>query len=315
MQLSNFIHPGFEFIESYASGLPDTRRALAKCVRDYVEYLLRESRQTGDPPVEIEPIFERFHLKHGAETLRDTLPDVQGFASSDLGLILSSDDDPLTRQRFTHAHELLEFLVSALQGNQYRSHVGSYLKGQKKERLCNWGAGRLLMPLQSFSERLSHHGLSIQTTKKLATEYRTSPLATLYHIVNSFPRNCGLIIWRHDWKPSELGAVASDNQTALFESHYRHAPPKQLRVWWSVFGPQAKKLQPPRHKSIHHDSLLCRAFEEGTVQSGRERLELVHLSGEFFIEATPFRFGTELCVLSLIHWPKEFFDRQGVLIP
>ena len=313
--LVDFEHPGFLFIEQYPHGLPENRQDLARCVQAYIDFLLVESGQNGELPINLLAIFKRFELKLGSAELLDTLPDMQGFASSDTGIILSSDSDPFTRQRFTQAHELLEFLLAALKGNHYNSDVQRYMGGRTKEYLCNWGAGRLLMPIRSFNDRIGRMGLSIETAIRVKKEYQTSLLATLYHMVYCYPHKCGLIVWKHALSPKEVREQkAKQFQRPLFEPMHDLLPPKKLRVWWTAFGRIASHLWVPPDKSIDESSVVYRAFKGGTLEQGTEHLNLVKLVGNFHIEAIPIQWGDINGALSLIHWPESMFDgKQGEL--
>lgn len=300
--------PGYTFIQRYEHGLPETKKELAQCVRAYAHYLRRESGQADHLPVDMETIFNQFSLHAQPGAFKTSALEIDGVNLADLGIIIYDSSDPFTRQRYTQAHELMESLVAALRGNQYPAFLDDYFEADKKERLCNWGAALLLMPLQPFDNLVSQHGIGIAAAEKVSQFFQTSRFSTLWHMVNCYPRECGLIIWKRAYKPTELPRVPDADQLALWDSDDQFGPGKKLRVQWVVFGPEIKRLiWVPKHKSIDDDSLIAQAEEGDVIKVGREHVDLGDLNGEFRMEAVPFVAGDETYVLSLVHWPAEMF--------
>jgi hypothetical protein len=200
----------------------------------------------------------------------------------------------------------------ALEGNRYPSSVEPYIQGKKKERFCNWGAARLLMPVDLFQEYVSEHGIGIEAAETISRAFETSRLATLRHMVNCYPKRCGLIIWKRAHKPTE--SVPGPNQGELWDDVEGHGgPEKEVRVQWHDLGRKIrKKAYVPDNKSIDSSSLIARALEENQRKEGRERIDLGDLEGMFEIEAVPFSASNEPHVLSLFHWPGRMFAGQTV---
>lgn len=306
MQTGSFTHPGFAFIECYEHGLPTTRKSLARSVLDYAAFLRAKAGLNNKPPVDINRIYEAFSLTLRSASLLESLPGMQGLAAKQVGLVFISEDDPGTRQRFTQSHELMEFLMDALSGNNLGPAVRMYVdEGPKKEQLCDWGAARLLMPVSLFRQHISELGVSLDVASNLSYIYQTSLLATLRHIVECLDGPVALVVWRYAHKPTEMKYVAAPNQESLFGDNYRGGPQKELRVWWRVFGHRAKHLAIPLHKSVSRDSLIYRVYEEGVPQNGEASFNLVALKGRFFVEARPAIIGSEHCVISLFHLPES----------
>lgn len=296
-------HPGFSFVERRS--LPTSKKALSACVREYATFLRSEAGIEGDPPVDLDAIYERFGLRVHAMTGRGG--DIQGAALREAGYVFINEEDRRTRRRFSLAHELMEFLVGVLSDNRLGRGVRPYVtEGEKKERLCEWGAGLLLMPDEIFVPDLRKRGATLEGASRLAQRYRTSLLATLTRMVRCAGGRLALIVWKRCHKPAERSAVATENQQSLFGDSYRAAPTKRLRVWWSVFGGRRKKnpLVSP-YKSISADSLICRAFEEDRPLRGTEYVSLQRLRGECRIEARPAQIGTERSVITLLRLPDE----------
>lgn len=303
--------PGREFIHQYECGLPETPSELARCIKDYAKYLLESTDQGSSPPIELEPIFDRFCLSLSKADLKSDGAEIEGMNVAEMGIILYDASDRRSRQRFTQAHELVESLISVLRGNQYRDSVRKYIdQDEKKERLCNWGASQILMPPGLFNHHVQTKGVGIEAAEQIGKTFQTSRLATLWHMVYCYPRRAGLIVWKYAPKPADKKSMADPSQLSLLEEGYRHAPQKELRVQWNVFGRPAKKYQVPRHKSVSRDSLIFQAYNEETLCQGRERLSLVNLEGEFWVEAAPFEVGTDTYVVSLFHWPDSLLDAE-----
>lgn len=299
-----FEGPGRKFIQQYERGLPDTPAELSRCIKDYAGYLLEATGQGGSPPVDLTPICDQFSISLSEADLKSGQAEIEGMNVAEMGIVLYDASDPEARQRFTKAHELVESLIAALRGNRYRDAVGKYIEGsQKKERLCNWGAALILMPLGLFRERIRAAGIGIEAAEQIGRAFRTSRLATLWHMVYCYPRRVGLVVWKHSHKPADETSMASSSQLSLLEDDYRRAPRKKLRAQWCVFGGPAKEYRVPKHKSIGRDSLIFRAYEEKTLRRGRERVHLATLEGEFEVEAIPFEADGETYVVSLFHWP------------
>lgn len=302
--------PGYGFIQQYEHGLPKTRKELSDCVGAYVDFLLEGSEQKNLPPVDLDAIFDHFSLQAMEGDFKEASLGIEGANLAEMGMIVFDSSDIQTRQRFTQAHELLECLIVALEGNRYPSPLESYIEEKKKERFCNWGAARLLMPVDLFQEYVSEHGIGIEAAETISRAFQTSRLATLRHMVNCYPKRCGLIIWKRAHKPSE--SVPSPNQTELWDDlEGTGGPEKKVRVQWQDLGRKARReVYVPDDKSIDSDSLIARALEEREPKAGSERVDLGSLTGNFEIEAVPFSAGDEPHVLSLFHWPSEMFADQ-----
>lgn len=298
--------PGYRFIQRYERGLPASQTDLAECISAYVEYLLKESGQEDSPPIDLKTILDRFSLEVVEGSLKESSLDIEGMNLASLGMIMVDDSDIHTRQRYTQAHELIENLILALEGNEYPSTLLPYIEGTKKERLCDWGAARLLMPLRWFHADVQRRGIGIESAEIIATRFDTSRLATLRHMVSCYPRRCGLVVWRRAHKPTEKRSRPALNQPSLWGGQVR-GPEKKVRVHWTAFGRAARRYHVPRHQSISGESLIARALEDGELKRGRERVDLGDLKGTFEIEAAPFSAGGEPRVVSLFHWSREMF--------
>ena len=309
--MSSFTHPGYAFVEKH--GLPTCVQSLARNVRDYVSFLYRQAGLDGTPPVCLDSIYRAFGMTSKSLDEMKSFAGMEGLAADNLGLVFLSSDGPMTRRRFTQAHELMEYFVKAVRGNKYSHVLWPYLEGRKKERFCDWGAARLLMPRQSFLPAMQLHGMSLDAASKIAGRFDTSLLATLQAMIEYHPpQDTALINWHLAHKPSQKNQIAPPNQTALFKAGYRAAPPKAVRVWWATFPKHLRYLAKPlRHKSTPSASLIARVSEDGLPRSGSEKVALVNLRGTCGIDARRISVGEKQCVVSLFRLPRRYAPQSS----
>lgn len=288
MQKFSYQNPGRLFIEKF--GVP---RDVDDIVR-YADFLRQAAGVSDQPPIDLKKIFDRFGIKsHQAP-----LVDQQGTSDGVLGFMLIKEDDPLMRQRFSEAHELIEFLfheyknLPEWQQSYYARHSTT------KEKLCQIGAAALLMPQSSFVPAMRDNKFSFEYASTLASIYETSLLATLYRMLAECEDERLLVIWRLALKPTQEIIQA---QPSLFGDSMRVLPQKKLRIWWPVTSAGANDGFIPAHQSIHDDSIIARVYETGQLQNGSERFQLKGIHGRYDVEAKKVNIGDEICVLSLLH--------------
>jgi Zn-dependent peptidase ImmA (M78 family) len=89
--------------------------------------------------------------------------------------IITAEELPDERRRFTIAHELGHVLIESTGANAPRA-------GREVERLCDLIATELLMPSARFRERLPEM-LTLSEIWRLSREFRVSFLAAAYRCV------------------------------------------------------------------------------------------------------------------------------------
>jgi hypothetical protein len=291
-----YTNPGKLFVERFglAESVDDVMR--------YVNFLREETDLDIEPPVDLARIYSRFGIPNPK---RAPLSNQQALLlNPESGLILVKEDDPAARQRFSEAHELMELLFSALPwGKGWTARQTGIFKSRAKELLCNEGAAELLMPQAAFVPRVRCAGVSYQTACQLALEFRVSTTAALVQMVRVGPGRHAIVLWRMKNKPHEIRGKAPINQLSLFGDLPVEAPPKKLRVEWSLKGPGVPFI--PTNKSAPADSSIYRAWQEGEFTVGEDRLELGATRGLFRCESQPFEIEGERHVLSLLHWPGD----------
>lgn len=275
----------------------------------YVHFLMEEASIAPCPPIDLGRIYDRFGIKPKYSPLPDNQ---QGLlVNPERGLVLINEDDPATRQRFSEAHELIEYLFSCLpSGGGWASRRAGPFKQTTKERLCQAGAAELLMPRDSFLPRLLAAGVSYQTARQLADEFRVSAMAALIQMVQLGPGLHGIVLWRMKNKPTEIRRRTPPNQRSLFNDAPRVVdPPPKLRVEWSWNGPRAPYIPP--HKSAPDECSIYQAWRDGTFTIGEDNLDLGRIRGVCRCENKPVQIEGQRQVLSLLHLPGDIGCRTA----
>jgi hypothetical protein len=271
-------------------------------VMRYVDFLRKEAGIGCKPPVDLGKIYARFGIPVPEYA---TLPNQQGLLlDPNSGLMIIHDEDPRVRQRFTEAHELMEFLFSALPSGRgwAARRLGGFKQGPK-ERLCNEGAAELLMPEASFVPRVRAVGVSYRAARQLALEFEVSTTAALVRMVRIGPGRHAVVLWRMKNKPTEIRNMTPANQLSLFGDSVIKGPPKRLRVEWSMAGSSVPFI--PVDKSVPEDSSIYAAWRDGVFTSGEDNLDLANCRGIFRCENQPFGVDDERQVFSLLHLPGD----------
>lgn len=292
------IDPGLMFINTYG------QIKSAKDVLVYAEFLRKESGQEGVIPVDLSLIFRRFQFP---TPIQKPLPGLQGLlVDAKNGIILINSNDPPSRQKFSEAHELVEFLFNALPSSQYLGN-GWLLKRPggftepMKEFLCNWAAANLLMPPEFVKNRINQYGANFDCAKIISAECEISLSAALVQIARISSGKHSVVLWIKKNKPSEIKNKISDNQLELF-SNNKTEPPKKIRVEWSIGGENAPFI--PKNKSVEVSSLIYEAWKTGGFTTGKEKLCLDGRKSNWYrTENLPFSVDGETQVLSFIEHP------------
>jgi Zn-dependent peptidase ImmA (M78 family) len=298
----SFIHPGRLFIEKYGqvSSLED--------ILAYAEFLRKEANVDGQLPVDLQAIVQHFGIKPKSVPLP-----VQGMlVDAEQGLILINANDIEHRQKFSLAHELIEYLFTELPqdkhwaGNWFLEQPGGFRKGTK-EFYCNWAGANLLMPPTYVMELIEHYGVSFECAKVLAQNCNVSLSAALIQLAKMSPRGHIVVLWRMKNKPTEIKSAASEHQLSMF-SIPNSLPPKKLRVEWAYGSEKSKKSPyiPKKDKSAENYSLIHSAWETGKFTSGKEKMTLDNKTSHwYYSENMPYPGKDERYVLSLIESVSE----------
>lgn len=290
---ASFRHPGKLFVAQYGAATEGSD------VIKYASFLRQQSGLSDEPPVGLVRIFDHF----GIIPKRVSLPGQAGLLlNPDNGLIFINEDDPGTRQRFSEAHELMEYLFAAQSRPTGWSARGLFSQSVK-EKLCEEGAADLLMPLSTFRPYVNKWGVSLETGKRLAAMYNVSLTAALLRTVRFGPGRHAFVLWGLALKPIEERTLPSDCQLALFDEYPAQPPPEKLRVCWGCST--RDELFIPKHKSVEFDTTIYRCYELGMATEGTDWIDLKSVYGQCSCESMPVTLGEERCVLSVIHLPGD----------
>lgn len=289
------IDPGLMFINTY--GLIES----AKDVLVFAEFLRKESDQEGVIPVDLSLIFKRFQIP---TPIQRPLPGQQGLlVDAKNGIVLINANDPPSRQKFSQAHELVEFLFNSLPngkdiGNGWTLKKPGGFTESMKEYLCNWAAANLLMPPTYVDNQITQHGSNFGCARIISSECEISLSAALVQIARISPGNHSVVLWMMKNKPSEIKRKVPTAQLGLFDDH-KPQPAMKLRVEWSLGSENAHYI--PKDKSVEETSLIFKAWQTGTFTSGKERLCLDGKKSLWYqTENLPFNIDGGTQVLSLI---------------
>jgi hypothetical protein len=148
---------------------------------------------------------------------------------------------PLSRKRFTVAHEIGHILCDELSGTypgtRYRSS-NPPIAIQQEERFCQRFAAYLLIPDETIAEFTAWESLSIVKLQAKARELQVSAPALLWRVLERLPYEGGAILFRIMSKPTDPSDL-------------------KLRVDWDVFPNTPKRYIPqfdavPALSPIHH---------------------------------------------------------------
>jgi hypothetical protein len=289
---SVYNNPGDLFVQNF--GLPQELEDVLK----YARWLRAEASLSQVLRLNLAVIYSHFGIP---TPKRAPLPGQQGLLlNSDIGLVLINQDDPYMRQRFTEAHELMEFLFEAAAKNeQWRERSYIRRKPETKEQWCDQGASELLMPLTGVKPEIQKTGVSFHTARRLAGEFQVSLTASLWQMIKASENQHAIVRWRTKHKPKELQTVAgADKQMTLFGDAADLLPKKQLRVEWSISNSQSVFF--PINKSIDEDTAVYAAWRDGVFTNGVDMLALGQRAMRFNSENQPFDLDDERQVISLI---------------
>jgi hypothetical protein len=221
-------------------GEPDHLRAVRRFVGEY--------RRSGET---LECLAQKLGV---SAIIKEKLPFAGGVFSDEHGLRIKLNSlSPLTRQRFTLAHELAHLMLDSKRaGSARRCLLSSAL-----ERACDAVAAELLMPLEEVS-RLSSRDASVDALLALARHFDASLHATAVRVkeVSGWKESIGF--WKWNGEATEL---------------------------WFV----GKRCWPERRLNLHAFELAMKS--PGAVRTREERHDLG--KGAYWVSVEVRRLGVE----------------------
>ena len=267
----------------------------------YADFLLEESGQAHSIPVDLSLIFKRFQIP---TPIQKPLPGQQGLLlDAKNGIVVINSNDPPSRQKFSQAHELVEFLINSLPngkniGNGWALKKPGGFNESMKEILCNRTAANILMPPAYVADQINQHGTNFGCARLISNECEISLSAALVQVARISRGSHSVILWIMKNKPSEIKEKIPASQLGLFDDKPSQ-PALKLRVEWSMGSESAPFI--PKDKSVEETSLIFKACQTGSFTSGEERLCLNGKKSRWFrTENLPFRAAGGTQVLSLI---------------
>lgn len=289
-----FKHPGDAFMDSYP--MPRTVDEFEQTVQAYGEFLISRTGLSGHPPIDLQAISEHFGIALKAMPLGDHR---DGFAIEGLGTVVVNSDSPVVRQRFTRAHELLEFLFFTIANRHPSQRIRDLLTGPKKEWLCDRGASWLLLPRTKLAPEVQRLGLTLDTASAIASQYDTSFTATLIAMLDHVSERQLVVVWRNALKPKQERRMRRPEELVLHEM-FETQPVKKMRVWWSAQSRSLSDRFIPQHLSVEDNPVIAEAYVTASPASGIEYIDFVTVKGRFHVEARPVTICDERCVIALL---------------
>lgn len=267
----------------------------------YSDFLLEESGQDHNIPVDLSLIFKRFQIPI---PIQKPLPGQQGLLiDAKNGIIVINSNDPPSRQKFSQAHELVEFLFNSLPigkdiGNGWMLKRTGGFSESMKEYLCNWTAANLLMPPAYVNSQITQNGANFDCARVISKACEISLSAALVQVARTSRGNHSVVLWKMKNKPSEIKEKIPAAQLGLFDN-IPSQPIMKLRVEWSMGSESAPFI--PKNKSIDETSLIFKAWQTGSFTSGEECFCLDGRKSRWFqTENLPFSVDGGTQVISLI---------------
>lgn len=283
-------NPAINYLASAAGNV-----SAEKFVTQYAGFLLEEISCQG-LPVKLEAVVKQYHIN----VHKVSLAGQRGMSIPALGIFLEQDDRE-TVQRYSLAHEIIEFLFHAI--DQTHPKLNSELLidlRSRKEALCELGAANLLMPMKFFKPVVQRMGFNTDTGKYLASASRVSLTAALRRMLDTRIRR-GILVYFTLSNSSGEFIPSAVKQSNMFGPLEFMDPPKKMRVSRMFLSSYGEVGFIPREKSVENNTSVFRCYESGIPTSGFNDLNLVAVKGRYFVESMPVSLAGERHVLSLIY--------------
>jgi Zn-dependent peptidase ImmA (M78 family) len=236
---------------------------------------LRGIRRSADPPRHSEDA-ELSPDGHGGVTMR------------------VNPDRPLTRQRFSVAHEITHTFFPDYKTKSWCRTDARYRDSGNPddflEMLCDIGAAELLFPDPSFTQ-VCDATRSASDLVQLATDYCASREATLRRYAEVTSADAVAVFFSWKLKPTQQGRVGNAKQINLFglsaEEEMKDAI--RLRIDYAIPSAafQASGRYLPKDKSVPSDGPIYQAAATGTPADAECHIDFGQASGIYRIAAVP----------------------------
>jgi len=213
------------------------------------------------------------------------------------GLLLRFHDGPvikinqnqsLTRQNFSCAHEIghilfselkLENYISGIEHRTFNPQAKMKVRADARERLCDAAATELLMPEAIYQKYLSSFGVTIHAVERLSDIFQVSLRAAVRRIAEVSIEPCIALVWQPLQKTNMLQLV-------------------------QCTGPERKPIYSPVHTKIRYPSVLHKALEQNRQEKCYKSFKIGTGIKRLPMESKGFGRDEYRCVVSL-----AFLDR------
>lgn len=249
-------------------------------------------------PVHLDQILE----KQGITRQNGSLLGQRGMLLGNAMII--NGDDPISVQRFTVAHELMETLTVALRAQLFArfSRTDKMRFEKDKENWCEQGAAWLLMPDQLFRPLVKARGISMESGRQIARICQASMTAVLRRMLETDLSPCFFALLHQNNKKHQV-VPSKTGQMPLWGEVEEWDPQAELRVWRWWASPHVN-IRLIYNESFPRESLAGWVYacgQNGNIHIQREVLDLEQIKGPHEIEATAVTINGERCVMVLGH--------------
>ena len=204
-----------------------------------------------------------------------------------------NQDRPITRQRFSIAHEIghtlfpeYQYSVKCRKATERRWDDDDLL-----ESLCDVAASEFMFPLPWFSEKLESIEFTGINLVQLADDCLASREAMARRIVELSEEPMAAVFFSWKLKPAEEKQARRDaKQTFMFAELAPEQPIAKLRVDYAIMNEAYRTndhIHIPKHKSVENSGPIYQAAISQMPSEGKAALRLGKIETDFDIVALP----------------------------
>ena len=208
--------------------------------------------------------------------------------------VVVNDKAPITRQRYSMAHELAHIMLLCREA----MHTAGRGHQEDEERLCDAIAAELLMPEEAFTSASLQFGHTLKDVPRLAGLFGTSLTATTIRLWELLTEPCQIICWKA--RTNMRGAIAPAWQMR------NEAPGPRLPLGWSSQVAMGTGFLSLRESWSTLESSATRECLLVEIRAGRKRYVQRMM---FDVESVGFGSGLKRAALSLVYLSRTGGDR------
>lgn len=192
-------------------------------------------------------------------------------------MVLYNPKRPRARVAFSIAHEIAHtFFPNSITGSRFRSLCSDASReANELERLCDFGASELLLPVDEFRKAAGEH-FGIDIVERLCDTFGSSFEATVYRLASAHPRTAIAGLLKFRLTVGEERRLQRSDQQQLFAEHELPCPAEPIKKYrrQSLHLSEACTAQHivRWNKSFDQRSVVYAAGRNGGVHSASEVL-------------------------------------------